>query len=69
MKSSFVPEEVDTIENAAYNAGVVVGRLEVIKIIKDLHEQGLAKHRHTSLGTLVWTKSLLELIDDLKSPR
>ena len=69
MKKRFKAEEVDSIENSAYNTGVVVGRLEVIKIIKDLHKQGLAKDKHTSLGALIWTKKLLGLIDDLKSPR
>jgi len=52
-----------------YDLGMAAGRLQVVNIIKDLHEQGLAKDKHTSLGALIWTKKLLELIDDLKSPR
>tara|TARA_R110001632_G_scaffold81339_1_gene181188 strand:+ start:3090 stop:3305 length:216 start_codon:yes stop_codon:yes gene_type:complete len=44
-----------------YDLGMAAGRLEVVNIIKDLQKQS----QQTSLGALVWTSTLLELIDDL----
>ena len=44
-----------------YDLGMAAGRLQVVNIIKDLQKQS----QQTSLGALVWTSTLLELIDDL----
>ena len=44
-----------------YDLGMAAGRLQVVNIIKDLEAQS----QQTSLGALIWTKKLLELIDDL----
>lgn len=44
-----------------YDLGMAAGRLEVVNIIKDLE----AQNQKASLGALIWTKKLLELIDDL----
>ena len=46
-----------------YDLGMAAGRLEVVNIIKDLQKQS----QQTSLGALVWTSTLLELIDDLST--
>lgn len=46
-----------------YDLGMAAGRLQVVNIIKDLE----AQNQKASLGALVWTKKLLELIDDLST--
>ena len=69
MRDTFSSDEVDSLENSAYEVGITVGRLEVIKIIKELHDAGVKDFTINELGTLVWTKKLLELIEDKKTPR
>jgi len=69
MRDTFSSDEVDSLENSAYEVGITVGRLEVIKIIKELHDAGVKDFTSNELGTLVWTRKLLELIEDKKTPR
>jgi hypothetical protein len=69
MRDTFSSDEVDSLENSAYEVGITVGRLEVIKTIKELHDAGVKDPTSNELGTLVWTRKLLELIEDKKSPR
>ena len=69
MRDTFSSDEVDSLENSAYEVGITVGRLEVIKIIKELRDAGVKDFTSNELGTLVWTRKLLELIEDKKTPR
>ena len=69
MRDTFSSDEVDSLENSAYEVGITVGILEVIKTIKELHDAGVKDPTSNELGTLVWTRKLLELIEDKKSPR
>ena len=69
MRDTFSSDEVDSLENSAYEVGITVGRLEVIKTIKELHDAGVKDPTSNELGTLVWTRKLLELIEDKKTPR
>jgi hypothetical protein len=59
VKKTFTAEEVDSIENSAYEAGRAIGRNEensrIFSIIESL-EAVLSAHK--TLGVLVWTANL-----------
>jgi hypothetical protein len=59
MKKTFTAEEVDSLENSAYETGKMVGRNEenarIVSIIKSL-EAGVWAHK--TMGVLIWTSHL-----------
>ena len=63
MKKTFTPEEVDKIENQAYETGLAVGKYAEQKRLIDLIESMNTLHATESLGSLVWTKHLIDKIE------
>ena len=64
MKTSYTPEEVRKIEDAAYEAGKMIGAHEEYKrimyLIDKLEETNPVCHE--TMGTLVWTSKLESII-------
>jgi hypothetical protein len=63
VKISYTPEEVTKIENKAYEAGLAVGRYSEQKKLIDLIESMNTYPATSSLGSLVWTKHLINNIN------
>ena len=62
MKKTFTAEEVDKIENQAYETGLAVGKYAEQKRLIDLIES-MSKTPTESLGSLVWTRHILDKIE------
>jgi hypothetical protein len=62
MKKTFTAEEVTQIENQAYETGLAVGKYSEQKKLIDLVES-MDQSTTTSLGSLVWTKHLIDKIE------
>ena len=63
MKKTFTAEEVDKIENQAYETGLAVGKYSEQKRLIDLIESMNTLPATESLGSLVWTKHLIDKIE------
>jgi hypothetical protein len=64
MKKTYTAEEVTQIENQAYETGLAVGRYSEQKKLVDLI-QGMDTSTTASLGSLVWTKHLIDKINSI----
>ena len=62
MKKTYTAEEVTQIENQAYETGLAVGKYAEQKKLIDLIES-MNQSTTTSLGSLVWTKHLIDKIE------
>ena len=62
MKKTYTAEEVTNIENQAYETGLAVGKYAEQKKLIDLIES-MNQSTTTSLGSLVWTKHLIDKIE------
>ena len=62
MRSSFTPEEVDAIEQSAFEAGQVVEKTRIVNLIKNLEKSSIPSG---FLGCLVWTRNLLKQIEEM----
>lgn len=69
MRKSFSPEEVNSIENTAYDLGFVIGAREererIISVIQNME----TRTAMTDLGACVWTKHVIDAINGLSSAR
>ena len=63
MQQDYTAEEVERLEQAAWQFGISVGeqteRERIIKLIQDLEKSHV---QDKDLGVLVWTKNLINLI-------
>lgn len=63
MQQDYTAEEVERLEQTAWQFGVSVGeqteRERIIKLIQDLEKSHV---QDKDLGVLVWTKNLLKMI-------
>jgi hypothetical protein len=64
MKKTFTAEEVDKIENQAYETGLAVGKYSEQKKLIDLI-QSMDTSTTASIGSLVWTKHLIDKINSI----
>ena len=64
MKKTFTAEEVDKIENQAYETGLAVGKYSEQKRLIDLIES-MDNTATAPLGCLVWTKHLIDKINNI----
>ena len=62
MKKTYTTEEVTNIETQAYETGLAVGKYSEQKKLIDLIES-MNQSTTTSLGSLVWTKHLIDKIE------
>ena len=62
MKKTYTAEEVAQIETQAYETGLAVGKYSEQKKLIDLVES-MSQSTTTSLGSLVWTKHLIDKIE------
>ena len=62
MKKTYTAEEVAQIETQAYETGLAVGKYSEQKKLMDLVES-MNQYPTTSLGSLVWTKHLIDKIE------
>lgn len=62
MKKTYTAEEVTQIENQAYETGLAVGKYSEQKKLIDLIKS-MDNSTTTSLGSLVWTKHILDKIE------
>ena len=62
MKKTYTAEEVTQIENQAYETGLAVGKYAEQKRLIDLIES-MSKTPTESLGSLVWTRHILDKIE------
>ena len=62
MKKTFTAEEVDKIENQAYETGLAVGKYSEQKRLIDLINS-MDTSTKDSPGSLVWTKHLIDKIE------
>jgi len=63
MKKTYTAEEVTQIETQAYETGLAVGKYSEQKKLIDLVESMNASPATGSLGSLVWTKHLIDKIE------
>jgi arabinogalactan endo-1,4-beta-galactosidase len=63
MKKTYTAEEVTNIENQAYETGLAVGKYSEQKKLIDLIESMNTSPATVSLGSLVWTKHLIDKIE------
>ena len=62
MKKTYTAEEVTQIENQAYETGLAVGKYAEQKRLIDLINS-MDKNSTVSLGSLVWTRHILDKIE------
>ena len=62
MKKTYTAEEVAQIENQAYETGLAVGKYSEQKRLIDLINS-MDKNSTVSLGSLVWTRHILDKIE------
>ena len=63
MKKTYTAEEVTQIETQAYETGLAVGKYAEQKRLIDLIESMNTLPATESLGSLVWTKHLIDKIE------